>query len=133
MKIDHLRQGEKLPGEGLQVPLPDPGWVWVVRDEFDVILAYMICMYGHGMVMPIRIHKLDDTPPMWVAMLFRHAIHECKDRGYEVYIVWLGDDTAEQREMREMCIRRGAKPTPMNGEVLAGWTAPFAEARCLRQ
>jgi hypothetical protein len=65
--------------------------------------------------MPIRLHKLDNAPPACIHMLLRHAVRESRKRGYEMYLLWVGNDTKEQRELREMCMVRGATAVPMNG------------------
>lgn len=129
MTVDHLRPGEALPEGGLTMPNPDPNWIWVARDENNTIMAYVVCLYGHGLIIPIRLHRLESAPITWAAILLRKAARECADRGFTMYMLWLGDDTKEQLMMKKMCLNRGAVEFAMAGSVLAGSTSSFARVK----
>jgi hypothetical protein len=126
MRIDHLQLHEMLPAGALMLPAPDPRWVWVARDDFGIIIAYLVAVHGHGIVMPIRLHKLDEAPPTCIHLLMRHAIRECRSRGYEIYLTWIGDDTIQQCELTQMCTKRGAKEVPMKGAIISGKLASWS-------
>jgi hypothetical protein len=120
MIVDHLRDGEQLPDGALLLPDAEDAWIWVARDQFDVIVAYLVAVRGHGLVMPIRLHRLDVAPLSCINALLRTAIRECEGRGYRMYLTWIGSDSEGEKELREMCRRRGAREFPMNGAIVVG-------------
>lgn len=122
MKVDHLRPNEVLPGD-FPMPKPDPKWIWVVRDNFDIITAYVIAVHGHGIVTVIRLHKVGDAPPLWATMLLRAAAEECVGRGFPVYLFW-GDP--ENDGLVDLCKELGANIVPMNGAIVSGLTSKFS-------
>lgn len=122
MKVDHPKPNEVIPGE-FRMPKPDPKWIWVLRDSFDIIQAYVVAQHGHGIVTIIRLHKVGDAPPLWATMLLRAAAEECMGRGCPVYLFW-GDP--ENDGLIDLCKNLGASIVPMNGSVVSGFTSSFA-------
>ncbi len=116
------------------MPKPDPKWIWVIRDSFGLITAYVIAAHGHGIVTILRLHKVGEAPPTWAMMLLRAAAGECVGRGFPVYLFWADP---ENDGLMELCKKLGANVVPMAGAVVSGFTASFSGLKerqdCLRQ
>lgn len=73
-----------------------------------------------GIVMPIRFWWRDDLPAESARCLISYALGECRTWGYVMFLAWLDLESAEQREFKEICVRRGAIAMALNGEIIGG-------------
>ena len=113
MDIKHPRKGDILP-----VPLEmnsfDPDYVWIMGNAILIIVA------SHDLIIPLRLIRFGKMPPTWAHRLLRHAFKECKQRGYQRYMIFLGD-SPEEKKLLEITHRYyGGYFEPFTGDVVGG-------------
>jgi hypothetical protein len=118
MLIDHLRENEKI---AINLPHPDPDWIWTMRDDAGDILAYLVAVETHGVMFMIELRRVKENAPLiWALLLLRKAMRDCAARGVTSYLTWLADDSEACMEMKRLCEKYGGRPQPMSGSVVAG-------------
>jgi len=113
MEIKHPRKGDILP-----VPLEfnqfDPEYVWIMGN------AILIVAGSHDLIIILRLIRFGEMPALWAHRLLRHAFRECKERGYQRFMVFLAD-VVEEQKMREIAHRYyGAYFQPFTGDLVMG-------------
>lgn len=114
MEIKHPREGDVLP-----IPLEfqtfDPAWVWLYGE------AVLIAGGAHDIVFLLRIVRWGEMPPTWIHRLLRHVIKECRERGYRKFMVWLEDDSEEEKKLLDIAHKfYGANYQPFRGDLAVG-------------
>jgi hypothetical protein len=113
MEIKHPREGDVLP-----IPLEfqsfDPQWVWIYGN------AVLIGGGVHDLVILLRVVAWGEMPPLWLHRMLRHAIKECRQRGYRRFMIFFSDDRDEQKLLNIAHRFYGAHFEPFTGDVAVG-------------
>jgi hypothetical protein len=113
MEIKHPREGDVLP-----IPLEfqsfDPQWVWLMGN------AILIGSGAHDLVILLRIVRFGEMPPLWMHRMLRHALRECRERGYRRFMIFFSDDQDEQKLLNIAHRFYGAHFEPFTGDVAIG-------------
>lgn len=114
MEIKHPREGDVMP-----IPFEfenfDPAWVWSYGN------AVLIGAGAHDIVILLRVVSWGEMPPLWLHRMLRHAIKECRERGYRRFMVFLQKDAEEEKKLLDIAHRfYGAHFEPFDGDVVMG-------------
>ena len=113
MDIRHPREGDVLP-----IPFEfqsfDPKWVWVYGN------AVLIGGGIHDIVILLRIVRWAEMPPTWIHRLLKHALAECKERGYRRFMVYLESEVYEEQQLALIAMKYGARFVPFKGDLCMG-------------
>jgi len=114
MEIKHPRKGDVLPVP-LELMTFDPEWVWIYGNSILFAVA------GHDLVILLRVIRFGEMPTMWLHRLFRHVFQECKERGYQRWMVFLANNLEEEKKLLEIAHRYyGAHFDPFQGDLAMG-------------
>lgn len=89
-----LYDGERLPGDlnsGFEEQAVDPDWCWVVERDCGIVAALLAGPF-HGVVLLGRLAASVKARDMDMLILFRKAVRDMQERGFNSYMVFLQED-----------------------------------------
>ena len=104
MSVRNMYQGEKLPEDlrtGYEGGRCDPNWIFLVERDSQPV-AILVSAPVHIVVMLVRLVTSKQAHVNDVRALLLHFVRTVKDRGYNGYFTYLGDDSELERTLAKI-------------------------------
>jgi hypothetical protein len=118
------KPGEFLPAPLLQldVPAPNPEWVWVVTPPNSSLpFAIIVGAPAHGFLILLRVISVSPLPPQaprnWFKPALMTVLDNSRRRGCLGMITLLSDKSEQEQKLARLVLKMGGDLFPFSGSL----------------